>query len=170
MPNDETRKTKSERSKTHRWVTRAIVAVAVLLGVGYLLWQMNMQQQAVGLHHQTYYVSIARTPEELQRGLSGTDSLAANRGMLFVFPKEDKWAIWMKDMKYPIDIVWLDKDAVVNYMVKNAQPSSYNDADPTKSTQFAPDKPARYVIELPSGTIERTGIVIGDPAGLPSGT
>lgn len=45
-------------------------------------------QQAVGLHHQTYYVSIARTPEELQRGLSGTDSLAANRAMLFVFQRQ----------------------------------------------------------------------------------
>jgi uncharacterized membrane protein (UPF0127 family) len=130
---------------------------------------MNIQQQAVGLHHHTYYVSIARKPEELQRGLSGTDSLAADRGMLFVFPKDDKWGIWMKDMNYPIDIVWLDKDAVVNYMVKNAQPSSYNAVEPVKSI-MSPDKPARYVIELPSGTIERTGIVIGDPAGLPSGT
>lgn len=170
MPNDETRKTKSERNRTYRWIKRAVIALVVIIGVGYLLWQMNMQQQAVGLHHQTYYVSIVRTPEEIQRGLSGTDSLAANRGMLFVFPREDKWAIWMKDMNYPIDIVWLDKDAVVNYIVKNAQPSSYNADDPTKSTMYTPEKPARYVIELPSGTIERTGIAIGDPAGLPSGT
>lgn len=170
MPNDETKRTKSERNRTYRLIKRAVIALVAIIGVGYLLWQMTMQQQAVGLNHHTYYVSIARTPDELQRGLSGTDSLTADHGMLFIFPKEDKWAIWMKDMNYPIDIVWLDKDAVVNYMVKNASPSSYNAEDPTKSTQFAPDVPARYVIELPSGTIERTGIAIGDPAGLPSGT
>ena len=156
-------------AKKRTIIKSIIVGIAIVVGAGYLYWQMTNPQQAVGLHHQTYYVSIARTPEELQRGLSGTDSLAANRGMLFVFPKEDRWGIWMKDMKYPIDIVWLDKDAVVNYMVKNAQPSSYNPDQPEKSI-MSPDQPARYVIELPSGTIERTGIAIGDPAGLPSGT
>lgn len=147
----------------HRWAKRAIIALAAIIGVGYLLWQLNDQQQVIRLHGHTHHVSVVRSAEELQRGLSGTESLPAGRAMLFVFPNDSKWAIWMKDMKYPIDIVWLDKGTKVVYLVKNAEPSSY------PKTRFTPDKDARYVIELPSGTIERTGISIGDLAGLPSG-
>lgn len=147
---------------SRRWVTRILVTLAVIAGVAYLLWQMNAQGQAIGLHHQTFYAKVLRTEAELKNGLSGTDNLPADQAMLFVFPRADKWGIWMKDMNYPIDVVWLNEDRVVTYMVKNFQPSSYPE---TKR----PDQPARYVIELPSGTIDRTGIVIGDPAGLPSG-
>lgn len=149
--------------KSWRWAKSGIIALAAVVGIGYLLWQMNDQQQVVRLHGNSYHVSIMKTADELERGLSGTDNLPNEHGMLFVFPTDNKWPIWMKDMKYPIDIVWLDKDTTVVYMVKNAQPESYPD------TQFTPNKNARYVIELASGTIERTGITIGDYAGLPSG-
>lgn len=159
MPNDETRKTKSAR----KWARGAIVVVAIVAGLTWLWWQMTSQQQVVQLHGHLYGMTVMRTDEELQRGLSGTQSLPADQAMLFVFPTDDKWAMWMKDMNYPIDMVWLGDDKKVVYMVKNAQPSSY------PKTQFKPDTNTRYVIELPSGTIERTGIAIGDPAGLPSG-
>lgn len=147
----------------YRWAKRIIIALAVIIGFGLLWWQMNDQQQAIRLHGYTYHMTIMRTSDELQRGLSDTQGLASDHAMLFVFPSNDTWPIWMKDMNYPIDIVWLDSDRNVVYMAKDAKPSSYPD------TQFKPDKNARYVIELSSGTIERTGIKIGDPAGLPSG-
>jgi uncharacterized membrane protein (UPF0127 family) len=149
--------------QVRRWVKRAIIVLAIIIGITALWWQMNSQQQVIRLHGNTYHMTVLREPDELTRGLSGTESLGQDQAMLFVFPQVSKWAIWMKDMNYPIDIVWLDSDGQVVYLVKDAQPSSY------PKTQFTPDKPARYVIELPSGTIERTGIVIGDPAGLPSG-
>lgn len=150
-------------SPIYTWAKRGIIVLAIVVGLGFLWWQMNNEQQVVRLHGNSYHMSVARTADERERGLSGTDSLPSDRAMVFVFPKDDKWAIWMKDMKYPIDIVWLNSDKVVVHMVKNAQPSSY------PKTQFEPPQNTRYVIELPSGTIERTGISIGDPAGMPSG-
>ena len=147
----------------YRWAKRIVITLAIVAGVSFLWLQLNDQQQSIRLHGHSYHMSVMRTSDELQRGLSGTESLAADHAMLFVFPRDDKWSIWMKDMNYPIDIIWLDGDRNVVYLVKNAQPSSYPD------TQFKPDQNARYVIELPSGTIEQTGITIGDPAGLPSG-
>lgn len=152
-----------------RWVTRGLIVLAVVVGSAYLYWQMSFAGQAVVLHHHNYYASVMRTDAELQRGLSGTDSLPADHAMLFVFPENYIPKMWMKDMKYAIDMVWLNDAGVVIHMEKNVQPSSYNETDPSKSTIYKSDTPAHYVIELPSGTIERTGIVIGDPAGLPSG-
>lgn len=146
-----------------KWVGPLIVSLAVIVGGAFLWWQMDQDQASLQLHGQRYRISVMRTDAELQKGLSGTDSLPDGQAMVFVFPHDDKWGIWMKDMKYPIDIVWLDSDRTVVHMVKNAQPSSYPD------TTFKPDVDSRYVIELPSGTIERTGIAKGDPAGMPSG-
>jgi len=102
-----------------------------------------------------------RTDAQLQKGLSGTKNLPADQAMVFDFPSDGQWGMWMKDMNYPIDMVWLNAKREVVYTVKNAQPSSY------PKTIFKPTVAARYVIELPSGTIEKTGIKNGDPAGLP---
>lgn len=152
------------------WVKNTLVAILIIAGVGLLFWKLNYDQQTLRLHGHTYRITVLRTEDELQRGLSGTANLPADRAMVFVFPREDKWSIWMKDMNYAIDIVWLDSAKKVVYLEKNVQPSTYNKKEPAKSKLFKPDKVARYVIELASGTIERTGIAIGDPAGLPSGT
>ncbi len=134
---------------------------------GDFLWlQMQAQGSELRLRGHSYHMTIQRTDAEREKGLSGSANLPQNEAMLFVFPRDGKWGMWMKDMTYPIDMVWLDSDKNVIYTVKNAEPSSYPKV-------FMPDKNARYVIELASGTIERTGITKGDtmsdPAGIPSG-
>ncbi len=137
-----------------------IVAIGGL--IGFLWLQYSSSQQLIIANHY-YDVSIMRSDAEREKGLSGTENLPTDDAMLFVFPLDGKWGFWMKDMNYPIDIVWLNSDRQVVYVVKAAQPSSYPD------TIFKPGKNSRYVIELASGTIERTGINIGDKATLPSG-
>jgi len=83
-------------------------------------------------------------------GLGGRSGLCASCGMLFLFEGESKYAFWMKGMKFPIDILWLDDEKVL-YMVENVPYSEQN-------RTYAPDKPARMVLELPAGTCEREGI------------
>lgn len=140
-----------------------MVSLAVIAGGTFLWWKMADDQAVLKLSGASYHITVLRTEDEREKGLSGSDSLPEGRAMVFEFPVEKKWGIWMKDMNYPIDIVWLNDDREVVYTVKNAQPSSYPD------TIFMPDTDSRYVIELPGGTIERTGITKGQPAGMPSG-
>jgi uncharacterized membrane protein (UPF0127 family) len=78
--------------------------------------------------------------------------------MIFVHSTDDKWAVTMKDMNFPVDIVWLDSDKKVVYIVKNAPPESY------PYEQFVPKKKARYVIELPAGTVGGKSIDINGSA------
>jgi uncharacterized protein len=84
--------------------------------------------------------------------------------MLFVYDRDDKWPIVMKGMNYPIDIVWLNKDKEVVYIVKKAPPESY----PYET--FIPKQDSRYVIELPSGTVDRKSIKIGKAASFDENT
>ena len=75
-----------------------------------------------------------------------------------VFDSNDMHGIWMKDMKFPLDLVWLDSSKKVVYIVKNAPPET-----PTK-TVYVPKDPALYVIELPAGSVQKAGIKTGDTA------
>ncbi|MCX6716418.1 MAG: DUF192 domain-containing protein [Candidatus Taylorbacteria bacterium] len=86
----------------------------------------------------------AQTNEEEIQGLSGRDSLALNSGMLFYFDHDDFWKFWMKDMKFSIDIIWLDKDFRIIDIKNNATPLSYPELFTSKNV-------ARYVLEVPAG-------------------
>lgn len=105
-------------------------------------------QNTLSLNGQIFYVDLAKTAEERQLGLSGRESLAQDRGMLFVFDKPGKWGFWMKDMAFPIDIIWLDKNFNPVEVVENLSPNSY-------PKTFYPKEPALYTLELPAGTWQK---------------
>lgn len=100
---------------------------------------------------------VADTDAARQKGLADTDALAINEAMLLVFDRDAQWSIWMRDVEYPIDVVWLDSQKHVVYIVKNMPPHSY-------PTSFTPDKPARYVVELAAGSVDAKSISIGGVA------
>ncbi|MGV9001498.1 MAG: DUF192 domain-containing protein [Candidatus Saccharimonadaceae bacterium] len=105
-----------------------------------------------------YHLWIADTDAELAQGLSGVESLKGDGGLLMKFATDSTWGIWMKDMKIPLDIVWLNKDKKVVYIVKNASP------DLSTNVIFTPTTDARYVVELPMGGVEKAAIKTGDQA------
>src|SRR3989344_601909 len=111
--------------------------------------------RTIDLKGQTIRISIADTETARQQGLSGRAGLAADEGMLFVFPEDGTYAFWMKDMLFSIDIVWMSADGRVVYMAENVSPDTYPQV-------FRPDVPARYVLELPAGYVKEYNVVVGD--------
>jgi uncharacterized membrane protein (UPF0127 family) len=108
----------------------------------------------VTLDNTTIAAEVADTEAAREHGLSGRDNLAAGSGMLFVFPSDDQAGIWMKDMKFSIDVVWLDASGTVITVVPDLAPETYPKA-------FFPARPARYVLELPAGSAAEHGIAEG---------
>lgn len=145
------------------WAKPIIAGLFVIVGATILLWQMRIDDSKLLLGGTQFHTTVMKSGVELQQGLSGTSSLPADHAMVFVFPTNGKWSMWMKDMKYSIDIMWLNSDKQVVHIVKNASPASY------PGTEYEPDVPSRYVIELPSGTVDKLGIKKGDFARLPIG-
>jgi uncharacterized membrane protein (UPF0127 family) len=140
------------------WVLIVFVLLLVIGSVLYVMWPQLQPHATIRIGDGVFTSRVAKTDAERAKGLSGTQQLREDQAMLFVYDSDDKWSIWMKGMYYPIDIVWLDKDKKVVYIVKNAQPDSY----PHES--FAPKQDARYVIELSAGTVEKKMITIGTVA------
>ncbi len=104
-----------------------------------------------------FTVEIADTPAARAKGLSGHAPLADNQGMLFVFPFASPQIFWMKDMTFPIDIIWI-KDNVVTGMVIGAETEPGPNYTLYKSSGSV-DK----VLEINAGLVSRLGIKTGDP-------
>lgn len=93
------------------------------------------------------------TNEARAKGLSGRDNLAPGSGMLFVFDSPAKQCIWMKDMKFNLDIVWLDESKKVTKIEKDVRPDTY-------PASFCADN-TKYVIELNAGDAAKLGMSTG---------
>lgn len=100
---------------------------------------------------------VARTPAAHERGLSGRDTLLPDTGLLFVFGAPGGYYFWMKDMNFPIDIIWIGSDMHIVDLTESALPESY----PAKFTSRGP---AQYVLEVPAETIKKQNFHIGDTA------
>lgn len=95
---------------------------------------------------------IADTPEKRERGLMNGEGLDQNNGMLFVFPEEGQYPFWMKNMKFPIDIIWINRDYRIVHIEKDAQPCR----ESCKS--YYPKDKAIYVVEVNANFTEIWGI------------
>ncbi|MDO8600798.1 MAG: DUF192 domain-containing protein [bacterium] len=102
---------------------------------------------------------VVATPAERARGLGGRDVLTDGAGMLFLFPQSGVYSFWMKDMKFPIDIIWIEDGRVVDVVERaHAFPEGTPD---TFLPVYRPDASARFVLETPAGFAARHNIIIG---------
>jgi len=101
-------------------------------------------------------VEVMVKDEDRQMGLMFRASLPEDRGMLFVFGRPDFYGIWMKNCKFPIDILWLDPDKKVVDVARSVPPCKEEDC-PT----YRPLRRATYVVELGAGQAAREKADLG---------
>ncbi len=99
-------------------------------------------------------VEVANTPTLQSRGLSGRTSMSADHGMLFVFTHPSIYGFWMKDMNYPLDMVWVDAEHRVVSINTDIATSTYPNA-------IFPVSNVLYVLELSAGASRHFGIATG---------
>lgn len=107
---------------------------------------------------QSFTLEVANTPRTRQHGLMHRDSLPADRGMIFVFPREEHLSFWMRNTKISLDIVYLDKAGRV---------VSIKQMKPMDESGVPSDGPAKYAIELNEGAAQRAGVKPGDVLTVP---
>lgn len=134
-----------------RIVFVALILILILAGAAWFILANRADGSRVIADEVAIPVELVTTPSEREKGLSGRDSLATGEGMLFVFEQPSIHCFWMKDMKFNIDIVWMDQDGDVVHVVESAEPASY-------PRSFCPDKPASYVLEVNAGESKAANI------------
>jgi uncharacterized protein len=100
---------------------------------------------------------IPVTGELMSKGLSVKNQLRENESMLFVFEEPSRHAFWMKDMKFPIDIIWLDSNSKIVHIEENLAPCPLVLICPSHS----PNVNSQYVLETTAGFAQRHNISLG---------
>lgn len=119
-------------------------------------------QYTIYLGSKALNVTVADEPQERIQGLSSVASLGDFNGKLFVFDTDEKHGIWMKDMLFPIDIIWIDKNLLVVDIAENVDPATY-------PRVYAPKTESRFVLEVNAFFVSTTKVAVGDRLVLPPG-
>jgi hypothetical protein len=133
-------------SRSSQWISGGPSKKLVTINIKYL----NMD------------AAIAKTASERKKGLSGRDSLPLNQGVLFVFEQSGTYGFWMKDMKFAIDILWLDESKKIVDIAQSV-PTEPDKKD-KEFTIYKPSQNAKYVLEINAGLSQLHGLQIGDQA------
>lgn len=133
----------------------AFLIAGVLIAAVFIASQKNKSQfKEIKIGNAVINAEIADTPSKQIKGLSGKNELKENQGMLFVYSKPGFYSIWMKDMKFPIDIVWVDENKKIIGVENEVRPESY-------PKSFEPSGLAKYALEINSGFVKKYGIGVG---------
>jgi len=110
----------------------------------------------VGQAH--YTVEVRITNEERRQGLSDREVLETNTGMLFLFDQAEIRNFWMKDMRFPLDFIWIKNKKVVGISQNIPHPAINNG----EIARISSPEPADAVLEVNAGQIDEYGINVGD--------
>lgn len=136
-----------------------LVCLAIFAGVIFFQFSKGSvptSKLTIGEH--TFLVSVAKTSEEQQKGLSERSSLPQDQGMLFVFNEPADQTFWMKGMKIPIDIIFINNDKIVA-ITKNAPPVK---AETDNLPLYSAQQPVDKVLEINAGLSDKYKFKIGD--------
>ena len=104
-----------------------------------------------------FNVETVVSPDALKRGLSNRKSLKKGTGMLFIFQDLDRQTMWMPDMYFPLDVVWLDETLSVVNITYGLQPCSSRNDCPSSSSVYM----CKYAIEMNAGEAATYGFMNG---------
>ena len=110
---------------------------------------------SIQIGEENFLVLVADTSKKRALGLSGREELVSGMGMLFVFEKSGDYPFWMKDMNFAIDIIWINEDKEIIYILENVEPETY-------PKSFTSEEDSLCVLEFPTGTVDEAEIKIGD--------
>lgn len=144
-----------------KYTLMVFLAAGVIAGVFVLSGQFDVSEPiapniVISVRGGRILAERAQTEPERVRGLSGRVSLAPDAGLLFVFDVSGQHGIWMKDMRFPIDIIWIGEQRRIVTIAERVSPDTYPKV-------FLPETDARYVLEVNAGYAAAHDLHVGDP-------
>jgi uncharacterized membrane protein (UPF0127 family) len=134
-----------------------IILIIALVKVDYF----NNRPPNAEINGHVFSLYLAKTSHDREVGLAKFNRITKNQAMLFIFPKLDYYSFWMKNMKFPIDIIFIKDNRIVDIFQNVPVPKDNNNL-PTYTTGEKADK----VLEINSGLSNAYKITIGDEVKL----
>ena len=90
----------------------AIIATLIACFIGYYRWRPLSAK--VRINNAVFFVEVAANEPQKQKGLGDRSSLASDHGMLFPYDHKEQYNFWMREMRFPLDFIWIDGDRVAD--------------------------------------------------------
>lgn len=146
---------------TIRFLLLLVMVALVSYGTARETKSPGSPQAVVTVGTASFKVELAITQDQRTQGLSGRTTLAPRSGMLFVFDEEALYSFWMKEMRFPLDVVWIDARCTVVDILRMAPPPAPGQGLDELAI-YNPDAPALYVLEVNGGETGAVGVRLGD--------
>lgn len=136
-----------------------IIAIIVLSAI-FILFSFSAAKQeepinTVRINDKEIKVDLAKTSLEQYTGLSGRGNLCPDCGMLFIFGDKEEKTFVMRNMMFPLDIIWINDEEIVK-IDKNLQPEKF-----LNLTEYKNEEPVNYVLEVNAGFCQENNIKEG---------
>lgn len=131
-----------------------LIPILILLILGtffYNLYQFSRPTAQIRDHK--FYLLTAKSDKDKQVGLSKYKKLEDNKGMIFVFEKPGLYPFWMKDMKFPIDIIYINQNKIVTI---------YKNIPKDNLTIYSPTQSADKVLEINANLSDKYNFAVSD--------
>lgn len=148
----------SLRSDNMTWALIALLLLTVGAAALYVISPQLRPNTTLRLGDGVFAADIINQTKGAMRPLSESRYLQENQALLVIHGSDDKWPISTKGLENSFDVVWLDHEKKVVYIVKNIH------SDGVSAAEYKPKDNARYTVELPVGTVAKKAIVIGSVA------
>lgn len=140
-------------------LNKILITLSIIVIIPSLAWGASQ----VCFSSNCVTVEVVSSAAEMARGLSSRTQLKDDTGMLFVFSVEGPYRFWMKDMKFPLDIIWINDKKEIVAVAEDLTPCLPNDCP-----LYTAPKNARYVLEVNAGYAKKHNIRQGIKATLKS--
>lgn len=131
-----------------------LIPVVIILVFGTLFYTLyKASQPSAQIRGINFQLEVVKTDKDKEIGLSKYKSLPEDKGMLFLFDKEGFYGFWMKEMKFPIDIIFIKGDKIVTI---------YKNAPINNLTIYTPTQASDKVLEVNAGLSKKDGFNVGD--------
>lgn len=137
------------------FIGTAILAVGALVLISNKPEEETQTTTQIFLPNTTLTATILDTDASREKGLSGLTGLKKDKAVIMVFNQPGRYGIWMKEMDFPIDVIWLNQDKKIVHLVSNMTPDSY-------PKTFIPPLEAQFIIEANVGTIAKNNLKVGE--------
>jgi len=133
----------------------SIITIAIALLASAIFFKFNHMEKksVVKINGHVFQADVVSTTEQREKGLRGRDGLPTDGAMLFVFPQAGIYAFWMKDMRFDLDIIWIENGKIA-YIARNVPYSSLE--------VIHPPVLADKVLEINAGLSDKYGFQVGD--------
>jgi len=142
------------------WIVMSVILAGILVWmilaprVPATLPQSSMAILRTDGSQTVFKVELAITPQQQERGLMFRTQLAADAGMLFVWPDSRPISMWMKNTLIPLDMLFVTGEGKIAKIIAKAVPEDL--------TPLSSDVPVHAVVEIAGGEAERQNIHTGD--------